>query len=73
MTVLGSALLEGERLPGLVHGSGLRMVDELAQVEEMLLAGGFLAQLNVPPLGNELGEVHGFPPSRRGCRGCCAV
>jgi hypothetical protein len=37
------------------------VVEQLAEVEEMLLRGGALGQLGPPPpLGDEFGDVHGI-------------
>ena len=57
--VLRRALLEGERLPGGVDRRGLRVADELAQVEEVLLGGGPLGEPVSLPLAPKLCDVHG--------------
>jgi hypothetical protein len=56
---LAGALLEGEEVAPRVDLRRLRVVEQLAEVEEVLLRGGALGQLHPAPLGDEFGEVHG--------------
>ena len=72
--LLRSALLEGEEVaggvdPGAIYWIALRawgVVEEIAEVEEVLLGGGALGELDPAPLVDELGDVHGLttrPPA----------
>lgn len=57
--LFGRAFFKGEGLAGGVRRGGFGMADEFAKIEEMLLGGGALGQVNLAPLGDKIRRSHG--------------
>jgi hypothetical protein len=47
-----------------VHLSRLVVADQVTQIEEMLLIGGTLGQLDLPPFGDEAGGIQEPSPEK---------
>jgi hypothetical protein len=56
--VLGGTFFEVEDFAGGVDFSGLRVADQFAEVEKVLLVGGALGEIGGSPFGNESGRRH---------------